>query len=163
MFIEVWVREPSTTHVLYVAGTRRPLGHVSWAVLVLLHVRHYLSPAESVFMEEHWLRQRGDIAGEYTPHEAAHSLSLLFPNEPKQKHTNIFTTWPAAKSLLSRKLDLTLPVRDRLYTSESGFYRRQILTYKYGPFQCGDRLHTSESGVYIRRNEILMYKGDPGT
>ena len=47
--------------------------------------------------------------------------------------------------------------------SESGFYRRQILTYKDGPFQCGDRFYTSEPGVYIRRNEILMYKGDPGT
>ena len=50
---------------------------------------------------------------------------------------------------------------DRLYTSESDVYRRQILTYKDGPraVKCGDRLYTSESDVYIR--QILTYKDNP--
>ena len=58
---------------------------------------------------------------------------------------------------------------DRLQTSESGVYRRQILTSKVGPrierviqrLQRVERLYSSESDVC--RRQILTTKVDPRT
>ena len=56
---------------------------------------------------------------------------------------------------------LILPVRDRLYTSESEVYRRQILTYKDGPRAERVKIHSNESKMlrnflFYRNKDMLL-------